>query len=66
MTPPSTSKPCSAGVDEIQFLMLLVIRIGMVVLTDDAVASSPRHVPIDPERSEPEVVANRQPLGVGM
>ena len=57
---------CSAGMDEVQLLMLFVGGIGVVVLPDESVAGEPRGVAVDPERGDPEVVADRLPVGVGM
>ncbi len=51
----------SAGVHEVQLLMLLIVGIGVVVLSDEPVAGELGRVAVDPERGDPEVVADRLP-----
>ena len=62
----SISKSRSAGVHEIQLLMLLVVGIGVIVLSDEPVAGELGRVAVDAERGDPEVVADRLPVSVGM
>jgi hypothetical protein len=57
---------CSAGVDEVQLLVLLVLRICVVVFADDAITGSSCGVAVDAECRDPEVVANRMPARIGM
>jgi hypothetical protein len=47
-------------------LVLLVGGIRVVVLANEAIAGIPGGVGVDTERGDPEVIADRRPLRIGV